>query len=150
RTREHREGGLHLSGIEVAHLAHPPQEQLQVEGRLARRVAGLEARDELMDGHRLWGRGAVPEGVPGALARARAVYHSCRGMRPAVSIGPIALDATLWDEPTTGIGLYTHCLARELAGLGVEVRRLGAERSGEAPRGPRGRTRWVLAELPGL
>jgi glycosyltransferase involved in cell wall biosynthesis len=65
-----------------------------------------------------------------------------------VSNGPIALDATLWDEPTTGIGLYTHQLARGLMALGVEVRRMGARRSGEAPRGAHGRTRYILADLP--
>ncbi|RJS15635.1 glycosyltransferase family 1 protein [Corallococcus sp. H22C18031201] len=62
--------------------------------------------------------------------------------------GPIALDATLWDEPTTGIGLYTRCLGQALQSLGVRVERLGARTSGEAPRGAQGRTAWTLAELP--
>ncbi len=59
----------------------------------------------------------------------------------------VALDATLWDEPTTGIGLYTHCLARGLEELGVVVERWGARRSGRARRA-RSRTRFVLEELP--
>ncbi|MCI0571592.1 MAG: glycosyltransferase family 4 protein [Myxococcaceae bacterium] len=67
-----------------------------------------------------------------------------------MSFGPIAFDATLWDEPTTGIGLYAHCLARELEALGVGVRLLGAAHSGATPRGQMGRTRWVLTELPRL
>lgn len=60
----------------------------------------------------------------------------------------VAMDALLWDEPTTGIGLYTRCLAGALERLGVRVRRLGAERSGEDPRGRMGRTAYVLARLP--
>jgi glycosyltransferase involved in cell wall biosynthesis len=61
---------------------------------------------------------------------------------------PIALDASLWDEPTTGIGLYTRCLAEALGQQGVRVERLGARTSGEAPRGRMGRSAWVLAGLP--
>lgn len=60
----------------------------------------------------------------------------------------IALDASLWDEPTTGIGLYTRCLAEALGQQGVRVERLGARTSGEAPRGRMGRSAWVLAGLP--
>lgn len=60
----------------------------------------------------------------------------------------IALDATLWDEPTTGIGLYTRELAAALTGLGVEVERLGARISGEAPRRTASRTLYALGELP--
>jgi len=60
----------------------------------------------------------------------------------------IALDASLWDEPTTGIGLYTRCLAAALERRGVRVHRLGAEKSGEAPRGSLGRTPYVIGRLP--
>jgi glycosyltransferase involved in cell wall biosynthesis len=60
----------------------------------------------------------------------------------------IALDALLWDEPTTGIGLYTRCLIRALEREGVAIRRLGARRSGEDPRGEMGRTAYVLGRLP--
>ena len=60
----------------------------------------------------------------------------------------IALDATLWDEPTTGIGLYTRFLAAALERRGVEVRRLGARHSGEAPRGNLGRTAYAVGQLP--
>ncbi|WP_223754167.1 glycosyltransferase family 1 protein [Myxococcus sp. RHSTA-1-4] len=67
-----------------------------------------------------------------------------------MSIGPIAFDATLWDEPTTGIGLYTRCLASALEGLGVRLVRLGAHGSGEHPRGDSGRTAWTLGQLPGV
>jgi glycosyltransferase involved in cell wall biosynthesis len=60
----------------------------------------------------------------------------------------VALDATLWDEPTTGIGLYTRQVARALGELGVPVLRLGARTSGEYPRRLRSRTLYALAELP--
>jgi glycosyltransferase involved in cell wall biosynthesis len=65
-----------------------------------------------------------------------------------VSIGPVAFDASLWDEPTTGIGLYTRCLADALEARGVRLRRLGARVSGEEPRGRMGRTAYVLGRLP--
>ena len=54
----------------------------------------------------------------------------------------------LWDEPTTGIGLYTRQVARALGELGVAVLLLGARTSGEYPRRLRSRTLYALAELP--
>jgi len=60
----------------------------------------------------------------------------------------VAIDALLWDEPTTGIGLYTRCLAGALERLGVRVRKLGARSSGDDPRGRMGRSAYVLARLP--
>jgi glycosyltransferase involved in cell wall biosynthesis len=60
----------------------------------------------------------------------------------------VALDAVLWDEPTTGIGLYTRQVARTLGELGILVLRLGARTSGEYPRRLRSRTLYTLAELP--
>lgn len=60
----------------------------------------------------------------------------------------VALDATLWDEPTTGIGLYTRQVARALGDVGVSVLRLGARTSGEYPRRLQGHTLYTLAELP--
>jgi glycosyltransferase involved in cell wall biosynthesis len=60
----------------------------------------------------------------------------------------VALDAMLWDEPTTGIGLYTRQVARALGKIGVPVIRLGARSSGEHPRRLRSRTLYTLAELP--
>ncbi|NVI99579.1 glycosyltransferase family 4 protein [Myxococcus sp. AM009] len=63
-------------------------------------------------------------------------------------MSPIAFDATLWDEPTTGIGLYTRCLASALEALGVQLIRMGAQSSGEAPRAKAGRTAWTLGGLP--
>jgi glycosyltransferase involved in cell wall biosynthesis len=65
-----------------------------------------------------------------------------------VSIGPIAFDASLWDEPTTGIGLYTRCLASALEEQGVRLERFGARSSGEHPRGLMGRTGYALGRLP--
>lgn len=62
----------------------------------------------------------------------------------------VALDASLWDEPTTGIALYTRQLAASLSAAGVAVERWGARRSGEEPRGRWSRTTWTLARLPGL
>ncbi|HZA50609.1 MAG TPA: glycosyltransferase family 1 protein [Myxococcaceae bacterium] len=60
----------------------------------------------------------------------------------------VALDATLWDEPTTGISLYAHCLHDALARRGVHVERMGARRSGEAPRRVASRSAYVIGELP--
>ncbi|MGO8971214.1 MAG: glycosyltransferase family 4 protein [Myxococcaceae bacterium] len=60
----------------------------------------------------------------------------------------VALDAMLWDEPTTGIGLYTRQVAKALGQLGIPVLRLGAQSSGEYPRKLRSRSLYVLAELP--
>lgn len=62
----------------------------------------------------------------------------------------VALDATLWDEPITGIGLYTHQLHAALGRAGLRVERWGARRSGELPRGDWSRTTWTLGRLPGL
>lgn len=62
----------------------------------------------------------------------------------------IALDASLWDEPTTGIGLYARCLCQALEAAGVRVRRVGARTSGEAPRGRAGKTAFILGKLPAL
>lgn len=61
---------------------------------------------------------------------------------------PIALDASLWDEPITGIGLYTRQLHRALIGAGAPVERWGARKSGELPRGDGSRTGWTLGGLP--
>ncbi len=66
---------------------------------------------------------------------------------PPVSI---ALDASLWDEPTTGIGLYAKNLSAALQRQGVRVWRIGARHSGDSPRGEIGRTvyfLWKLAEV---
>jgi glycosyltransferase involved in cell wall biosynthesis len=60
----------------------------------------------------------------------------------------VALDATLWDEPTTGIARYARELAGALGRRGVRVLRVGARRSGELPRTLRSRTLYTLAELP--
>ena len=63
-------------------------------------------------------------------------------------MSPVAFDATLWDEPITGIGLYTRELYRALGETGLEVQRWGARHSGEAPRGHLSRTGWTLGHLP--
>ncbi len=60
----------------------------------------------------------------------------------------VALDAMLWDESTTGIGLYARQVARALGELGIPVVRLGARSSGEYPRQFRSRSLYLLAELP--
>jgi glycosyltransferase involved in cell wall biosynthesis len=62
----------------------------------------------------------------------------------------IALDASLWDEPTTGIGLYSRALYTALSDLGVRVERWGAARTGEQPRRSSSRTRFALDALPKL
>ncbi len=62
----------------------------------------------------------------------------------------IALDASLWDEPTTGIGLYTRSLYGALKSLGTSVDRWGARRSGEQPRRSLSRTRFFLDQVPRL
>jgi len=60
----------------------------------------------------------------------------------------VALDATLWDEPTTGIARYGRSVWQALVDRGVKVLRVGARRSGELPRRLRSRTLYTLAELP--
>ena len=60
----------------------------------------------------------------------------------------VAYDATLWDEPTTGIGLYTRELGRALESEGIQLELLGAARTGESSRTLPGRTAFTLAELP--
>ncbi|XXF80092.1 glycosyltransferase family 1 protein [Myxococcaceae bacterium GXIMD 01537] len=62
--------------------------------------------------------------------------------------GPLAFDASLWDEPTTGIGLYTRSLGAALESLGARLELLGARQSGLRPRGRLGRTAYALARLP--
>lgn len=64
-------------------------------------------------------------------------------------VSAVALDATLFDEPTTGIALYAHELYRELARL-TPVERWGARRSGEVRRFEASRSAWALLELPRL
>ena len=65
-----------------------------------------------------------------------------------MSTAPIALDASLWDEPTTGIGLYTRCLSDALTAEGVSVEHFGARHSGAHPRGPLGSTAYTVTRLP--
>jgi len=67
--------------------------------------------------------------------------------RPDAAPLSIALDASLWDEPTTGIGLYTRRLAAALEKQGVRIRRMGARQSGENPRGDSSRTVYFLGKL---
>ena len=62
----------------------------------------------------------------------------------------VALDASLWDEPSTGIGLYTHRLAAALVEEGVQVTRVGARRSGELPRGATSSSLFFLGPAAGL
>ncbi len=70
------------------------------------------------------------------------------GVALGVTPPTVALDATLWDEPTTGIGLYTRQVAEALGKRGVPVVRLGARTSGEYPRRLKGYSLYTLAELP--
>jgi glycosyltransferase involved in cell wall biosynthesis len=60
----------------------------------------------------------------------------------------LGLDATLADERTTGIGLVGRELSLALERQGVVVSKLGAARSGDAPRGRASRTVWTVANLP--
>jgi glycosyltransferase involved in cell wall biosynthesis len=68
--------------------------------------------------------------------------------RPRVEVRAVALDATLWDETTTGISLYARCLHDALVRRGVRVERMGARYSGEAPRSVASRSAYVIGELP--
>ena len=59
---------------------------------------------------------------------------------PRAEPSAVALDATLWDEPTTGISQYARCLAGALTQEGVRVAKLGAAQAhgpDDAPRAPR-------------
>ncbi|MGQ0506085.1 MAG: glycosyltransferase family 4 protein [Myxococcaceae bacterium] len=60
----------------------------------------------------------------------------------------IALDATLWEEPTTGIALYVRSLAEALKQQGCEVALIGARRSGQHRRRLGSRSGFALVELP--
>lgn len=60
---------------------------------------------------------------------------------------PVALDASLWDEPITGIGLYTRQLHRALEARGLPLERWGARKSGELPRRQHSRTGWTIGHL---
>lgn len=62
----------------------------------------------------------------------------------------VTFDASLWDEPTTGIGLYTRQLCAALGEEGVMTVRVGAQSSGEFPRGRTGRTAFALGPLAPL
>src|SRR5919197_652183 len=68
--------------------------------------------------------------------------------RPRVDVRAVALDATLWDEPTTGIRLYVQCLHDALVRRGVRVALLGARRTGDVPRSVASRSAYVIGELP--
>jgi glycosyltransferase involved in cell wall biosynthesis len=62
-------------------------------------------------------------------------------------VNELAFDASLWDEPVTGIGLYTLQLAKALRALGVELELWGARSSGHVRRGGWSRTLWALGPL---
>jgi glycosyltransferase involved in cell wall biosynthesis len=87
-------------------------------------------------------RATSPRLVSG-LTRARLVP-----VRPRVEVPAVALDATLWDEPTTGIGLYVRSLHDALFRRGVRVSLLGARRSGDSPRSVASRSGYMIGELP--
>ena len=63
---------------------------------------------------------------------------------------PVGLDATLWDEPVTGIALYVRELYWALKAQGTAVERWGAGRSGEQPRRDWSRSWWTVGRLPSL
>jgi glycosyltransferase involved in cell wall biosynthesis len=62
----------------------------------------------------------------------------------------IALDGTLFDEPTTGIGLYARALFRALAPHQQALEVWGAKSSGAHRRQTSSRSRFVWFELPQL
>jgi|CXWL01.1.fsa_nt_gi glycosyltransferase involved in cell wall biosynthesis len=62
----------------------------------------------------------------------------------------IALDGTLFDAPTTGIGLYTRELAKALLALGARCDVWGSTHSGTHHRGTRSRSLWYVNTLPEL
>lgn len=62
----------------------------------------------------------------------------------------IALDGTLYDAPTTGIGLYTRELAKGLVGIGTNCQLWGAARTGQHLRQAHSRSLWYVDTLPRL
>ncbi len=89
-----------------------------------------------------------PPGPPGRAGDVRRRFREGSASTTSRGAVPVAFDATLWDEPITGIGLYTRELHRALVTTGLDVHRWGARKSGEAPRGEMSRTGWTLGELP--
>jgi glycosyltransferase involved in cell wall biosynthesis len=59
----------------------------------------------------------------------------------------VVLDATLWDEPATGISVYSHQLAAAMKQSGQELELWGGRRTGRVRRS-KSRTRFMLEELP--
>lgn len=62
----------------------------------------------------------------------------------------VAFDATLFDEPTTGIALAARELGAALIRAGVTVEAWGARKSGRFPRRGQSRSLWTLTRLPVL
>jgi glycosyltransferase involved in cell wall biosynthesis len=60
----------------------------------------------------------------------------------------VALDASLFDEPVTGIALYAKELHRALLDIETPVDLWGAQQTGSIRRTGPSRTAWTLAELP--
>lgn len=62
----------------------------------------------------------------------------------------VAFDATLLDEPTTGISLAARELGAGLLRAGATVEAWGARRTGRFPRRGESRSLWALTTLPAL
>src|SRR5512138_2492035 len=114
--------GLPAGAEQAAPVAQAAEERPELDRCPGGLVTEPEVRDELVDGH-----------------EARGGSSTCVRVRPPVEL-TVALDATLWDEPTTGIARYGHAVAGALEARGVRVLRVGARRSGELPRHLRSRT----------
>jgi glycosyltransferase involved in cell wall biosynthesis len=136
RTDEGRKPRGPFVGIELTAVPQPSKHLLEAQRCSPGGVSRNEAREQLVDRH----GGCLPQPSTGSAG-------GCYGAPVTLAI---AIDATLWDERTTGIGLYAKHLVRAMEAQGVQVRRVGARSSGENPRGAMGRTRFFLAELPGV
>src|SRR5690606_24375886 len=141
RTDEPLPPGLTRPGPEQRGELGAPEKPREIDRERDRGGIGDEAWEEVVDDH-----------AQRALQGPR-LTHALRGtgmLEARVVTLHIALDATLDDAPTTGIGLYVRELGSALESMGNGVERMGAERSGDVPRGAMSRTVWTLAVLPRL
>lgn len=66
----------------------------------------------------------VPQGRPVRFRLPSRIATGFVGLAMPWHLPPMAFEAAVWDEPNTGIGLYTRCLASGLEAAGATLSRL--------------------------